>query len=280
VSTRPVRLRRRSTGSAALLLLTLTGYCAFAAGQSAPQATPPLISTTANGNSAAANGPTANGAAANGAAANGVGANGFPANSLPAGADDIRDIRGPKPVGLGWLGPMLAAAALLAAGGAYGAWLWNKRRQRPDVQTPFEIARDRLERARDLMHQARGREFSIEVSSTVREYIENRFGVMAAHRTTDEFLHDLLDSPDTVLAANRALLSEFLEACDLAKFGGWNLSMTAMEALLQSAQRFVAEAAPPESAKSGGNTILSAATQPPAAHSTAKQDKYDSLRAT
>jgi hypothetical protein len=222
VSSHTARLRCRSTRAAALLLLTLTGYCAFVHAQ------------------------------------------------VPAQAEDIRDIRGPKPLDAGWMAPVLAVALLLAAGGAYGAWLWNKRRRRPYVPTPFEIARDRLERARELMRQARGREFSIEVSSTVREYIENRFRVMAAHRTTDEFLRDLLESTDPVLAANRALLAEFLEACDLAKFGGWNLSMTAMEALLQSAHRFVALSAPPKSAESQAGMT----------ESPARQASYDSLRTT
>jgi hypothetical protein len=185
-------------------------------------------------------------------------------------ADDIRDIRGPKPLDAGWQTPLMVAAVLLAAAGAYGAWVWYKRRRRPYVQTPFEIARDRLERARELMQHARAREFSIEVSSTVREYIENRFRVMAAHRTTDEFLRDLLESTDPVLAANRAVLAEFLEACDLAKFGGWNLPLPNMEALLQSAQRFVVESAPPESARS-----RDAAVKSPAA-----PGAYDSLRTT
>ena len=68
------------------------------------------------------------------------------------------------------------------------------------------MALERLEAARALMQPGRAREFSIEVSDIVREYIEERFQVMAAHRTTDEFLHDLLDFRGSGLAAHRALL--------------------------------------------------------------------------
>jgi len=126
------------------------------------------------------------------------------------------------------------------------------------------------------MQQGLGREFSIEVSSTVREYIESRFRLMAAHRTTDEFLHDLLQSTDPVLAAHRTLLENFLQSCDLAKFGGGNLSIETMEALLHSAQRFVVESAPTQTS---GPTQTSA-LEDTVTQSTATKSTYDSLPTT
>jgi hypothetical protein len=83
----------------------------------------------------------------------------------------------------------------------------------------------------------------------VRDYLEIRFGVMAAHRTTNEFLHDLLDPADSLLATHRELLADFLQSCDLAKFGGWQLRAENMEAMLQSARRFVIESVQPELTK-------------------------------
>ena len=77
----------------------------------------------------------------------------------------------------------------------------------------------------------------------MRDYIESRFDLRAAHLTTDEFLHQLLEPADSRLAAHRSLLDNFLQTCDLAKFGGWNLAATDMEAMLQSARRFIVEAA-------------------------------------
>ena len=83
------------------------------------------------------------------------------------------------------------------------------------------------------------RQFSIEVSDAVRDYIEQRFHAMAAHRTTHEFLHDLLGSSDTLLAEHRTLLADFLNLCDLAKFAGWQLSAQEMETMHSRARAFV-----------------------------------------
>ncbi len=169
-----------------------------------------------------------------------------PPSGTIASSEDIRDIRGPKPIASPWVIPLLVIAGLLVAGSGYAAWRWDRRRRHAVAKLPFEIALERLKRTRAFMHPAGGREFSIEVSSIVRDYIESRFLVMAAHRTTDEFLHDLLESADSLLAAHQELLADFLQSCDLAKFGGWNLPQLDMEAMLQGARRFVLESAPPK----------------------------------
>jgi len=168
---------------------------------------------------------------------------GSPAAVPSASTQDIRDIRGPKPLASAWLIPLIALSTLVAAGGIGATWVWYKRRPNFFLQTPSEIALARLEYARGLMQPELGRDFSIEVSSTVREYIERRFRVKAAHLTTHEFLHDLLNSANSALAAKRPLLAEFMESCDLAKFGGWNLSMQDMDTMLETARRFVVESA-------------------------------------
>jgi hypothetical protein len=197
-----------------------------------------------------------------------------PAAAAGVSTQDIRDIRGPKPFRSPWLIPLIAVTGLLSVASVYATWTWNRRRQRTLAQTPFEMALDRLEGARALMLPERGRDFSIEVSSTIREYIESRFQVMAAHLTTHEFLHDLLGSGDLVLAANRALLADFLGSCDLAKFGGWNLSIESMETMLQSARRFVVESARADT------TEMSATTPTTQPQSTALRETYDSLPST
>ena len=156
-------------------------------------------------------------------------------------ADDIRDIRGPKPVVSPWLMWTLIGAGILAVLLGFVLWRRIKRRGAPE-KSDFEVALARLEAARALMQPGRAREFSIEVSGIVREYIERRFNVMAAHRTTYEFLHDRVLSADPGLAAHRELLGEFLQSCDLAKFGGWNLSTDEMDTMLEGARRFVQSA--------------------------------------
>jgi Domain of unknown function (DUF4381) len=153
-------------------------------------------------------------------------------------AEDIRDIRGPKPI-FPWalVLALLAGGALLAAGGII---LWRRRQRRPPRPlTYFEIALKRLEELRAFMQPASVREFSSDISDTVRSYIEAGFNVTATHQTTEEFLHDILKDEKSPLSQHRALLAEFLRQCDLAKFAGLSLSVSNMESLYQSARGFV-----------------------------------------
>ena len=161
-------------------------------------------------------------------------------------AEDIRDIRGPKFIFPPWLLSAVIAGAILLAFGAWGLWRWLRRRRQPRVLLPFEIALQRLEEMRALMQPDDAREFSIAVSDVVRRYIEERFSVTATHRTTEEFLHDLLESSHAPLARHRALLSEFLQQCDLVKFAGMSLTLQNMESLHHSARAFVLETAQPD----------------------------------
>jgi hypothetical protein len=162
-----------------------------------------------------------------------------------APAEDIRDIRGPKGIFPLWLVPALLAGGALLAIGGYAAWRWKRRRRLPRTLQPFEIALQRLEDIRTLLDPASVREFSIAISDVVRQYIEAEFKVTATHRTTEEFLHDLLESSNAALAAHRNLLAEFLHQCDVAKFAGVGLSRQIMESLHQSARSFVIESSKP-----------------------------------
>ena len=169
-----------------------------------------------------------------------------PAPAPAAGSEDIRDIRGPKFIYPPWLLPAVIAGAVLLALGAWGIWRRLRGRSQPRVLLPFEVALQRLEEMRALMQPGRAREFSIAVSDVVRRYIEERFGVTAAHQTTEEFLRDLLESSHAPLARHRALLSEFLQQCDLVKFAGMSLTLHNMESLHHSARAFVLETAKPD----------------------------------
>jgi hypothetical protein len=192
-----------------------------------------------------------------------------PASAVPAAsaagttaaADDIRDIRGPRPLASPWVLWALVGGGILAALSGYALWRWIKRRRDAPEPSDVEVALGRLEAARTLMQPGRAREFSIEVSGIVREYIERRFHVMAAHLTTHEFLHDLVLSADPALAAHRDLLGEFLESCDLAKFGGWNLNIEQMSTMLEGARRFIQSAAASGSASTSVSAAPAAATQ-------------------
>jgi hypothetical protein len=161
-------------------------------------------------------------------------------------SEDIRDIRGPKSVSPAWLLPALLAGGVLIIAGAYGVWRWQRGRRRPAALLPYEIALQRLEEIRVLMLPAKAREFSIAVSDIVRNYIELGFRVTATRRTTEEFLHDLLETNNLSLAGHRALLAEFLHQCDFVKFAGMSLTLRSMESLHHSACAFVRETAKPK----------------------------------
>jgi len=169
--------------------------------------------------------------------------------------DDIRDIRGPKFVLSAWMIAAAIGAVVLLALLAYGIWRWRQKKKQPRILLSHELALQQLDGIRPLMFPATAREFSIAVSDIVRVYIERRFDVIATHRTTEEFLRDLLETAKPALARHRGLLADFLQQCDLVKFGGMSLSSTSMESLYDSARAFVLEtakpdlAAPPEEAR-------------------------------
>jgi hypothetical protein len=167
-----------------------------------------------------------------------------PAATTNTATADIRDIRGPKYIPSPWLWPAWFGGALALGALGYAAWR-RSRHTLAKARLPYEIALDQLEEARVLMQPENAREFSIAVSEIVRNYIEDRFQVLAARRTTEEFLYDLLESSDALLASHRALLADFLIHCDLAKFARWILSVEEMEDMLQSARTFVIETAKP-----------------------------------
>lgn len=161
-------------------------------------------------------------------------------------ANDIRDIRGPYPLPSPWRVPLIVGAGLALLAGGYALWRWRRGQAKVEAGlAPHERALARLAAAREMMQPDQARVFSIEVSQTVREFIEARYAVDAPHRTTDEFLRELATSRESVLAAHRKPLAEFLAACDLAKFGGFKLSHAEMERLWATARHFILAAAPP-----------------------------------
>jgi hypothetical protein len=188
-----------------------------------------------------------------------------PITAPSAITEDIRDIRGPKHIPSPWRWPLWLAAGVAFAGLLYAAWFWNRRHSVTAALLPYEIALARLEAARALMQTENAREFSITVSEIVRHYIEERFPVRAERRTTEEFLHDLLEPSDTLLSSHRALLGDFLCHCDLAKFARWILSLDEMEIMLASAHTFVLQTGRSPAAATSSPVAEPASERAPAA---------------
>jgi hypothetical protein len=150
---------------------------------------------------------------------------------LPPHADrpEIKDIKPPLVLPPDRVLQLLAAGLvlLLAAAVLSGFIFWRKRRHgtiTPPLQLrPEEIALQELERllAEDLISRGEIKYFHTRISDILRRYIENRFGLHAPERTTEEFLVALSrekSSGHTLIGSHKTLLTDFLTQCDLVKF--------------------------------------------------------------
>jgi len=160
-------------------------------------------------------------------------------------AEDIRDIRQPRhlPTPLAWVA--VAAGVMLLSAAAFAAWRWLRRGKLLSL-TPCAAALQQLEAARRLMDPEHAREYCFAASQIIRNYVERQFHVQAPRLTTEEFLRDLVEVRETMLASHRELLGDFLQHCDLAKFAGWRYSLPALEHMHNTAVNFVRQSATPE----------------------------------
>ena len=62
--------------------------------------------------------------------------------------------------------------------------------------------------------------FSIQVSDILRQYVSAQYHLHATEQTSPEFLADAAKSPHFT-GADKQLLADFLEHCDLIKFARW-----------------------------------------------------------
>jgi hypothetical protein len=179
----------------------------------------------------------------------------------PSALTDIHDIRGPIMIPYWWIRPAIAVAVLAALGLGFVAYRLLRNRVRPRAKTAAEAAMERIERARGLIAAGRAADFSAELSDAVREYIEARFVLPAAHKTTEEFLHDLLASKSSPIVGHCEALADFLSCCDLAKFARFALGAEQMATMITVAIRFVetTEAAKEPEGRSGHSGALHAA---------------------
>ncbi|MBN2183984.1 MAG: hypothetical protein JW746_01520 [Candidatus Krumholzibacteriota bacterium] len=114
------------------------------------------------------------------------------------------------------LGGALAAAAA-------AAWIVLSLRRKKEIAVrvipAHEIAFERLERllAEGLIDEKRYVEFTERVSDILRHYIEDRFGLRAPERTTEEFIIEA-GAGLPVEHERKNMLKEFMLHCDLVKF--------------------------------------------------------------
>ena len=173
----------------------------------------------------------------------------------------ISDIAPPlaKPFNPWWWGGAVAAGLLVLA---LFILLWRRRRKRPPLAPPplppHLIAYQALDRllAADLLSRGEIKTFYETLSAILRHYIEQRFGLRAPERTTEEFLAELgrvrlrlptegLPAPTVAItAAQTMLLRDFLSHCDLVKFARHTPAHAEAEESVERCRRFVRETEP------------------------------------
>lgn len=145
---------------------------------------------------------------------------------------------------LPWTFGVLGAVALLAL----VLW-WRRRpgRRRPaddEVRLPAHVtalrALSRLRHASRLTAEEIDA-FYVEVSRILRGYLEERFGLHAPERTTDEFLAELnaQGQASPLDGRQRGALGGFLRQCDLVKFARAQPGVDVHEESLRTAEELV-----------------------------------------
>jgi len=153
----------------------------------------------------------------------------------PVGLPQRRDVR------LYWL----LGAGLVGAGAIAVLVIWRRTRTRPGRlfrRPAHEIAYDELERllAERLVENGKTKAFYGRLSDILRHYIENRFGLHAPERTTEEFLAELR-SVNVLAAPHKELLKDFLGHCDMVKFAEHQPANQEIQKTFDACKRFIVE---------------------------------------
>ncbi len=180
-----------------------------------------------------------------------------PTNALQSlsNTNELRDIKPPVEVPTGWEWLWWALGALAVAALLWVAWrAWRRRaadKPPPAAIPPHVRARQRLQAALALISQPR--EFCIEVSDSIRQYLEERFDFRAPERTTEEFLYEL-QATQLLSEQQKEALAAFLQPCDLVKFARYEPTEMELRDLHEAALRLVFETEPrPEVAAPGAS---------------------------
>ncbi|KPJ99642.1 MAG: hypothetical protein AMJ60_04355 [Desulfobacterales bacterium SG8_35] len=165
-------------------------------------------------------------------------------------AVEIKDIRPPLSLPPNRVQQFLVIGLifLLAALGAAGL-LYRKKTAAGKLPAavqlrPEEIALQELEKllAENLLARGEIELFHLRISDILRHYIEDRFGLQAPERTTEEFLSELSlakSSASTLLGSHKTLLADFLAQCDLVKFARHEPTMAESEETVVICREFI-----------------------------------------
>ena len=152
-----------------------------------------------------------------------------------------------------WFWIALAAAAAIIAL-LVALWFWLRPHRLLSAKSAYELALEKLEKARALLREDEPMPYAVLVSETIRSYLGQRFETPSTRRTTEEFLRQMEGDRATPLAEHRDLLKDFLQSCDLVKFARYQPTLTELEQVHQRATTFVTATKPaPASGRNNGS---------------------------
>ncbi len=158
--------------------------------------------------------------------------------------EDIDDIRPPFFFLHSWLWLWLALGLVGVIVLLILLWNWLKPVKLLSPKTAYDLALEKLQKARALLQEGNPMPYAIMVSETVRDYLGQRFQAPSTRRTTEEFLGQMEADSTTPLAEHRDLLRYFLQSCDLVKFARYQPTHTELEEVHERAVTFVTATKP------------------------------------
>ncbi len=132
---------------------------------------------------------------------------------------DIKDIAPPASLPSSHAMSFIVAGAVVLGAAAAAVLLRRRKKKAAPVVPAHERAFSRLEAllAEGLIDDRRYAEFTARVADILRQYIEDRFGIRAPERTTEEFLAEAGEGLQAG-PVQKEMLKAFLTHCDLVKF--------------------------------------------------------------
>ncbi len=177
--------------------------------------------------------------------------------------NDIKDVQPPVPLPLGhvirqclpgFLIALLIIAVIIAV-----IYFLRRRQTKPAAiiqRLPWEIAEGKLKDLlnRQLIQQGEYKKYFIELSDILRRYIESRFEIHAPHMSTEEFLMSLRHSIQ-LSDADKSVLREFLNLCDMVKFAKYGPSPEESVKSFDLVKQFVQSTKESCHSREGGNPV-------------------------
>lgn len=168
-------------------------------------------------------------------------------------ADGLYDIRPPFFYLHSWLWLWIALGIVAAVALLLLLWFWLRLHRVLSPKNAYELALEKLEKARALLREENPMPYAVLVSETIRSYLGQRFQAPSTRRTTEEFLRQMEADRSTPLAEHCDLLRDFLQSCDLVKFARYQPTLTELKRVHQRATSFVmATKPPPDSTRQNG----------------------------